>query len=113
MAVNYYSKPELILEVDRENFYPVPEVNSSIIKLEILENPPIKVLNEDLLFKLVKIGFNNRRKTLLNNIYSATMLSDKKKIKELLNSLDIDEKRRGETLTLAEYEKLTNCLERN
>ena len=111
-AVNYYSKPETILQVSHEDFYPSPEVDSSIIKLNILKKPPINVQNEGLLFKIVKIGFNNRRKTLLNNIYNATIVSDKKKIKEILNDLGIDENRRGETLTLEEYEKLTNYLEK-
>ena len=113
VAVNYYSVPKKVMEVSKENFIPVPEVDSTVIKLDILKKPVICVESEKLLFKLVKIAFGNRRKTLLNNIYNAKIINDKTEIKRMLEELEIGVNRRGETLKLSEYEKLTNYIFRH
>lgn len=106
---HYYSKPRLICEVDKENFYPMPKVDSAVIKLDIREKPAISVANEELFFKIIKAGFMQRRKTLVNSISHGGQF-DKAEITNALETLGIDLKRRAETLTLHEFTSLTTIL---
>lgn len=107
LAVNYYSEVEKIVDVDKKSFYPVPKVDSVVVKL-IPKNKD-SLLNEQEekeFFKLVKGGFRLRRKTLVNSLASI-FNGNKEEVRSFLEKCDIDGKRRGETLSLNEYIKLS------
>ena len=108
-AVSYYSKPQILFQVDRESFMPPPKVDSAVIKLKIRENPPVDVKDEKAFFKLVKCCFAQRRKTLVNTV-SNTSGTDKETLKNALCTLGISETVRGEQLSLEQLAELSNLL---
>lgn len=107
VAVQYYSKPEIITVVPNTVFIPQPKVESCVIKLSILDQPPVQVEKDDF-FKVVRASFSMRRKTLLNCLSSGLEM-DKKVVQEMLLRSNIDPVRRGETLSLEEFATVTNC----
>ena len=109
-AINYYTKPSRIYEVDKTSFIPAPEVNSTIIKLDVLKTPSIKVENEELMFKIIKSAFMQKRKTLLNSLTNSNLFGNKDEIEKILQEFNIDLKKRGEKLTLAEYAQIADYL---
>lgn len=112
LIVKYFCNPYLVANVPRNCFMPRPNVDSAVIKLTLLDNAPVNVNNQQLMFKLIKIAFSQRRKTLLNCIYSSKEFSfDKDKITEILNKAGFDEKIRGERLTLQDFAILSNTIE--
>ena len=88
VAVSYYSKPEILFTVDKESFMPPPKVDSAVIKLKILEKPPVEVYDERAFFRLVKCCFAQRRKTLVNTV-SNTAGIEKERIRTALNTLGV------------------------
>lgn len=109
VAVQYYCDTEIVAKAPRHMFIPQPNVDSTVIGLHIRENKKYNVDNEEIFFKTVKASFGQRRKTLLNSLGGLGFLS-KDEIKEVLNEANIDEKRRGETLTIEEFAKLSNII---
>ncbi len=106
-GVNYYTEPKKIIDVLNTSFIPAPEVNSSVIKLEVLNNPTVKVENEELLFKIIKIAFMQKRKTLLNALTNGNLAS-KEQIEGMLLNLGFDLKVRGEKLSLNDFAKIAD-----
>lgn len=106
-GVNYYTNPEKILDVPNSSFIPAPEVNSSVIKLNILEKPKVEVKNEELLFKIIKMAFMQKRKTLVNALTNGG-LAQKGEVEELLNAVGFDLRVRGEKLSLEEFAKIAD-----
>lgn len=102
VAVQYYSKPEIIVDVPKNVFMPRPNVDSAVIMLDVYKEPAIKVENEKIFFNIVKAAFGKRRKTLLNALASSIDLK-KERIEEILKECGIDPMRRGETLTIKEF----------
>ena len=109
-AINYYTKPSRIYEVDKTSFIPAPEVNSTIIKLDVLKTPSVDIENEELMFKIIKAAFMQKRKTLLNGLTNSNLSGNKEKIEKMLQELGIDLKIRGEKLTLEEYAQIAKYL---
>ena len=109
-AINYYTKPSRIYEVDKTSFIPAPEVNSTIIKLDVLKTPSVEVGNEELMFKIIKVAFMQKRKTLLNGLTNSNLLGNKEEIEKMLQELGIDLKIRGEKLTLENYAQIADYL---
>ncbi len=110
IAVQYYSNPDILLNVPRTVFVPQPNVESAVIRLEILKEPKVHVQREDLFFALVKDAFGKRRKTILNALSTGDLRLNRDLLKEVLCKNNIDKNRRGETLTIAEYALLSNNL---
>jgi 16S rRNA (adenine1518-N6/adenine1519-N6)-dimethyltransferase len=109
VAVQYYSRPEFVLEVPPDCFIPRPEVYSTVIRLNIYDKPPVDLLDEGLFFKVVKASFGQRRKNLVNALYnSGYFKATKDEIKLMLKNIGIDENRRGETLTIMQFADLAN-----
>ena len=108
-AVSFYSKPEILFGVNRECFLPAPKVDSAVIMLKILENPPISPKSEAFFFKCVKAAFAQRRKTVANSV-SATLHIDKSKVTEILKACGISPLSRAEALTLSELSALSDAL---
>ena len=111
IAVQFYAEPALNFIVPPSAFYPKPKVESAVVSFRILEKRRVDVLDEDFFFKVVKAAFSQRRKTLRNALRSANLPSITDEILDaVLNKTGIDPKRRGETLSIAEFAKLADTL---
>lgn len=113
LAVQYYSRPEIVLHVSKNCFLPKPDVDSAVIRLDIYppEERPVKVNDSEKMFKLIRAAFNQRRKTLVNAVSNAGNLEySKNEIAEALKEIDKPETIRGEALTLQEFARLSDIL---
>lgn len=109
VAVNFYSEPEVIVNVPPSSFIPQPKVSSSVIMLRMRSVPPVEVKDKKQYFTVVKAAFGQRRKTLPNALANSGAFSkDKQEIINVLASVGIDEKRRGETLTLQDFANIAD-----
>ena len=111
VAVQYYCDTEIVAKAPRHMFMPQPNVDSTVIGLHVREEKKYNVDNEDIFFKTVKASFGQRRKTLLNSLGGLGFLN-KDQIREALQEANIDEKRRGETLSIEEFASLSNAVNR-
>ena len=107
VAVQYYTKPDIVLDVPPKSFLPAPAVTSSVIRCVLRDKPPVDVIDEKLFFRVVKAGFAQRRKTFSNTMKTTGLSKDR--IEELLAKANIDGQRRGETFTLQEFADVANA----
>jgi len=108
LSVQYYCIPQIMLNVKPNCFIPEPKVDSSVINLKVLNKPCVEVKKPELLFKIIKIAFSQRRKTLLNCLNNSDINLSKDKILEVIKNCGFDEKIRGEALTLQQFALLCN-----
>lgn len=109
LVTQYYCEPYLVANVPQNCFMPRPNVDSAVIKLTILKEPRVKVRDEQFMFDFIKAAFSQRRKTLVNCIFSSSMLKlNKEELGKVLNELGYDERVRGESLTLEDYAKISD-----
>lgn len=108
-TINYYTKPEIVLDVPKESFIPSPKVDSNVINLQILNNPSVMVKDEETLFKVIKFAFMQKRKTLLNSLSNSRMNS-KEYFEKMLLDLNIDLKIRPEKLSLDDFAKISDYI---
>ena len=97
-SIYYYAEPEKVTLVPNTSFIPSPEVDSEVIKLNIRSVPPVDVKDEKLFFNVIKASFMQRRKTLTNGLVNGGIVKSKLEAIDLLKSLGLDEKVRGEEL---------------
>ncbi len=109
VAVDYYSKAEILFAVERNSFMPPPNVDSAVIKLNVRKKPKIAVQDEKKFFMLVKSCFAQRRKTLVNTVSNTTSFS-KDELRNALNKLGLSETVRAEQLKIEELAQLSNML---
>ena len=111
LAVQYYSKPEIVVNVPPSCFMPQPKVGSSVISLKRHTTPVVDVDDEKLMFKVIRASFNQRRKTLANglNNYGGINLT-KEQIQESIEELGVPVNVRGEALSLEQFAKLSNII---
>lgn len=109
-AVSYYAEPEILFEVPRTSFYPQPNVDSAVIRLDVRAGPPVRVASEAAFFALVRAAFGQRRKTVLNSVSSGLGL-DKARVLRALQKAGISPSARAEQLTLGELAEFSNGLE--
>lgn len=105
VAVQYYTKAEIMFIVKPDSFIPPPSVESAVIRCTVLDKPPVDV-NEKIFFRVVKAAFAQRRKTLLNTLKTTGVPAET--LKTILDAAGIDGTRRGETLSLDEFAALAN-----
>ncbi len=108
VAVQYYTRPKIALDVPPKSFLPAPEVDSVVICCEVRDTPPVDVMEEKMFFRVVKAAFGQRRKTLNNALKSMGL--EKEAVKTILEQSAIDGVRRGETLSLEEFAKIANAI---
>lgn len=108
VSVQYYSEPQIIIDVPKENFLPAPEVDSCVIRLDMREKPLVSLKDEKLFFRLVKGAFTQRRKTINNSLTCSG--KSKEEIIAALNKLGIDSKLRAENLSIQQYADIANML---
>ena len=107
VAVQYYTEPDIVLDVPPKSFLPAPAVTSSVIRCVLRDKPPVDVIDEKLFLRVVKAGFAQRRKTFSNTMKTTGLTRDR--IEELLAKANIDGQRRGETFTLQEFADVANA----
>lgn len=111
LAVQYYSKPEVICTVSPACFVPQPKVESTVIKLTKYDNPPVKISDESFMFKVIRASFNQRRKTLANGLSNSGELNvPKENIIATIEKLGYPASVRGETFTLEEFAAFSEAL---
>lgn len=108
-AVSYFASPHILFDVSAGSFLPPPKVDSSVIKLDILKEPPVKVADEKLMFKTIRAAFRQRRKTLLNALSSGMNIS-KGIISEAIISAGLPLAVRGERITLKDFGAISDYL---
>lgn len=102
-AVEYYSEAESIIKVPKESFVPSPKVESEVIKLTVRKDKKIQVQDEKLLFDIISKSFMQRRKTLSNALLNNNIINNKDDVEKMWKKLGINEKVRGESLTLEQF----------
>ena len=111
LAVQYYAKPQILLNVPASCLMPRPNVDSAVIQLTRYEKPPVEVADEHLMFRLIRASFNQRRKTMTNSVGNSPELSvSKEQMAAALEKCGLSATVRGEALTLAQFAELANVL---
>lgn len=108
LAVQYYCKPEIMFNVSADCFVPRPNVDSAVINLKILDTPSVDTKDSKFLFKIIKIAFSQRRKTLLNCLNNSDINLSKDTLLKIIKECGFDEKVRGEALTLEQLSLLSD-----
>ena len=111
LAVRYYSRPHKLFDVAPGSFYPRPKVTSSVIKLDVLEQPAACPCDKKRMFAIIKAAFSQRRKTAANSISSGTDI-DKADIIKALVHIGVTEDIRPERLTIAQFAALSDFFTR-
>lgn len=110
VVVQYFTEPSIVTRVSRGSFMPMPNVDSSVIRLKVRDNPPVELIDESLFFLTIKDGFGKRRKTLLNALSSGFLKITKEQAKMALDLAGIPENTRGEALSIDEFATLANAI---
>lgn len=111
LFINYHAEASIVTEVDRDCFIPAPNVDSTVVRLDIKDLPPVNC-DKSKLFKLIHAAFAQRRKTLLNCLWFAYKDKfDKPQIEEIIQKAGFSSTVRGEQLSLSDYEHLLYVLE--
>lgn len=109
LAVQFYAKPEIVVNVPPECFMPRPNVGSAVIRLKMHETRPVDVKDEKLMFRIIRASFNQRRKTLANGLNNSPEIGyTKEQIAAAIEELGRGASIRGEALTLEEFARLSN-----
>lgn len=112
LAVQYYAKPYIVANVPPNCFMPRPNVGSAVIRLTRYQEPPVKVKNEKLMFRIIRASFNQRRKTLANGLKNYEGLNYSKETAEAaIQACGFSPSVRGEALTLEQFARLTDVLD--
>lgn len=109
-TVYYYATAQGVIEVQKDSFIPEPEVTSKVITLKIREKPPVQTENKEIMFKIIKNAFMQRRKTLANALVNTKIFNNKEDAVQALKEIGLDENIRAEKLTLEDFANLSNKL---
>ena len=110
LAVQFYSKPEVIMTVSAGCFIPRPNVDSAVIKLTAHKENPVSVRNEAFMFNIIRAAFNQRRKTLANALVNGGINVTRDDVYEALSKMELSATVRGEALTLEQFATLSDLL---
>ena len=105
---NWYAEPEILFDVPPDCFLPRPKVTSAVLKLNVRSQAPVRVKDEGMFFRVVRAGFAQRRKTLLNALSSAFSSIGKDTLRNLITRCNLPETVRGEALDLAQFAALAD-----
>ncbi|MFH1799029.1 MAG: 16S rRNA (adenine(1518)-N(6)/adenine(1519)-N(6))-dimethyltransferase RsmA [Candidatus Omnitrophota bacterium] len=108
--IQFYTSCKRLFTITNNCFYPRPQVESCLLKLEILPHGSVEVQDEELLFKIIRKAFSQRRKKVINSLSDKDFLSlNKAKWEDILKKCKINPSTRAENLSLQDYATLTNC----
>jgi len=110
LRCRYEAETTVVAQVPRTAFYPRPAVDSTLVRLDLLPRPRVSVQCPDLLFRVVRAAFGQRRKTLRNALLGGGIVANSMVLERTLADVSIDPKRRGETLDLTEFARLADHL---
>ena len=111
LAVQYYAKPEIVVNVPPSCFMPQPKVGSAVIRLTRHKKPPVDVKDEKLMFQIIRASFNQRRKTLANGLSNFPQLQlGKQQVTDCITALGVPATIRGEALSLEQFAQLSNII---
>lgn len=99
VSVQFYGEPDICLRLGRGAFYPVPKVDSAVVRVDIYDDPPVPVRDVAEFFRVVKAGFSQRRKQLRNSL-SSTLHLDPNEVETAMRARGIDPRRRAQTLSI-------------
>ncbi len=112
LAVGFYAEAQAVMDVPPSSFIPQPKVGSAVVKLVRCDEPRVSVKDEKFMFAIIRDAFNQRRKTLSNAISNGAELHvSRQQVTDALTTMGIDERARGETLTLAQFAELSDILQ--
>jgi 16S rRNA (adenine1518-N6/adenine1519-N6)-dimethyltransferase len=109
VSVQFYAEPRIVQRVPAGSFYPVPKVDSAVLRLDVRPQPAVTAVTPSAFFRVVRAGFGQKRKQLANSL-SAGLFISKVAVRDALLHAGIDPKRRAETLTLDEWGSLCQAL---
>ena len=112
ISVQFYAKARIVHHVPAAAFRPPPKVDSAVLRLDLLPESEIPNVDVEQFFDIVRAGFSQKRKQLLNSL-SAGLKLPRPQVEEWLQNSEIDPKRRAETLSLQEWERLCNSRQRS
>ena len=104
--IYYYADSNLAISVYRDSFIPAPDVDSAVININFLKEPRVKIEDEKLFFNIIKAAFSQKRKTLVNGLVNNNFFDSKEDAENVLTSIGLDTKIRGEKLTLEDFKKI-------
>ncbi len=110
IAVRYFSDPQILFQVSRGSFMPSPDVDSTVIRLDVRQQPPVQVHKEENFFKVVHAAFSQRRKTLPNTLSAGLKLA-KPQATALLEKAGVPTNLRAEQLSMEQFAAIANALE--
>lgn len=114
IAIGAFTETTYVTTVPHTCFIPEPNVDSAVIKIDILDKPKLSMENVDFYFKIVRAAFSQRRKTLVNTLYSAmNIFESKTQIENLLEELGFEKTIRGEALSIEEFETIAMKIEKD
>ncbi|MDD5348156.1 MAG: 16S rRNA (adenine(1518)-N(6)/adenine(1519)-N(6))-dimethyltransferase RsmA [Candidatus Omnitrophica bacterium] len=103
--VQYHTEPKILFEIKKTSFYPAPKVDSCFLRLSVRRKPPVEVADEGLLFRIIRAGFQQRRKTLKNSLKPVI---PQQTLEAFFSQYSIDPRIRAEKLTLQDFANLAN-----
>lgn len=113
VIAQYYAEPEIAMIVPKSVFIPQPNVDSAVLKLVPRERPPVETTDRKFLFRVIRSCFEQRRKTIYNNLLNAMFGKERREqLEDVFQQTEIDPSRRAETLTIAEFDKLASAIRR-
>jgi 16S rRNA (adenine1518-N6/adenine1519-N6)-dimethyltransferase len=107
VSVQFYGRPQIVTRLKAGAFWPRPEVDSAVLRIDVYDTPPVDVPSDEAFFRVVRAGFSQKRKQLKNALAGGLRL-DNQTAAELLESAEIDSRRRAETLALEEWARLAH-----
>jgi 16S rRNA (adenine1518-N6/adenine1519-N6)-dimethyltransferase len=109
VSVQFYGSPHIAMRLNPAAFWPRPDVESTVVRIDVYPSPPVEVPGEKSFFRVVRAGFGQKRKQLRNSL-SAGLHLEKGQVDDLLGQAGIDPQRRAETVSLEEWAALTRTL---
>ena len=107
-TVYYYCESKKVREVESTCFIPAPEVTSEVINLKLRSEPAVKIKNKKIFFNIIKSGFMQRRKTLLNALLNTGVFKNKEEGIKVFKILNLNENIRAENLTIEDFARIAN-----
>jgi len=110
LSVQVFCTPQIVMKIPAGAFYPAPEIDSAVLYMDLFQEPAIPQSNLDSFFRLIKAGFSQKRKMLRNTLTSGLHLP-REQVETLLEQAGIDPQRRAQTLSLEEWQQVTDCFQ--
>ncbi len=110
-SISYYASVKRLFTVKAGSFDPKPKVNSAVIRFDLYKEPPVEPKDKSLLFAVIKAAFSQRRKTLINSLFSTFGNSlSKDELSDIIRAAALSETVRGEELSISDFSKISDLI---